>query len=104
MYIQEYIKEFTKKDYKKVTIKVRDKRKTYHVVESIVKLKGIGEVKLIISKKGVNDKNPKYISTDTTLSKREVLKIYENRWNIETAPPGGTSFCTRGFRLRGLDG
>jgi len=86
MQVQEYANKFAKREYKKVTIKVRGNRKTYHVIERIVELEDVGEVKLVISKKGVKDTDPKYyISTDTTLKKREVLKTYENRWNIETA-------------------
>jgi len=106
MQVQEYTKEFTMKDYKKVTIRVRGKMKTYHVVGSIVKLEGVGEVKLIISKKGINDKNAKYyISTDTTLSKREILKIYENRWNIETAHrEGNQKLGFKEYQMRDKEG
>lgn len=103
---QDYAKEFTEKDYRKVTIRVRGKRKTYHVVERVIELESIGEVKLIISKKGVKDNDPKYyISTDTNLSKREILKIYENRWNIETAHrEGNQKLGFKDYQMRNKEG
>ncbi len=45
----------------------------------------VGEVKLVISKKN-KDSTAKYIiRTDGSLSSKEILLIYEDRWDIETA-------------------
>ena len=51
----------------------------------MVEIEGIGKVKLVISRKSF-EKDPRYyFSTDAHLTAYEVLDIYENRWNIETA-------------------
>ena len=51
----------------------------------MVRLDETLQVRLVISK-GKMDSEPKYcISTDADLSPREILSIYEDRWNIETA-------------------
>ena len=57
----------------------------------MVEIEGIGKVKLVISRKSF-EKDPRYyFSTDAHLTVYEVLDIYENRWNIETAHKGGKS-------------
>ena len=77
--------EFKKGNYKKTTITVRGKKKTYWIVESIVNLKSIGECKIVASKRDLEGDAKYYGSTDICLSGRVILSIYENRWNIETA-------------------
>lgn len=71
--------------YREVKIMVRGKEKIYHAAEQVVGVPGLGEVKLIISKKGDDKKSNFYMSTDLALSLEEVLEIYENRWSIELA-------------------
>lgn len=71
--------------YSKVEIEVRGKKKVYLASEHIVKIPEVGEVKLVISRRG-KDKAPNfYMTTDVGLSQEEVLEIYENRWSIELA-------------------
>jgi hypothetical protein len=83
--VQNYAKKFNTYDYKITKIKVRGKEKMYFTIERIVKLDKIGNVKLVISKRK-KDKNPTYyICTNTDLSSAEILSIYEDRWDIETA-------------------
>ncbi len=86
--VKDYFEEeFKKGNYKKITITVRGKKKTYWIVESIVNLKSIGKCKIVASKKSLDDGDDAkyYGSTDTCLSGRVILSIYEKRWNIETA-------------------
>lgn len=72
-------------EYREVKIEVREKEKVYLASEHIVEIPGLGEVKLVISKKG-KDKTPNfYMSTDLDLGMEEILEIYENRWSIELA-------------------
>jgi hypothetical protein len=71
--------------YREVKIEVRGKEKVYLASEQIVEIPGLGEVKLVISKRGKDKKPNFYMSTDLTLSLEEVLEIYENRWSIELA-------------------
>ena len=64
---------------------VRGKRKRYSVIERVVGLEDIGEVKLVISRKNQKEVPKYYICTDLSLSAEEILSIYEDRWDIETA-------------------
>jgi len=80
-----FTEEFKKGNYKKITITVRGKKKTYWIVESIVNLKSIGKCKIVASKNDLEGDAKYYGSTNTILSGRVILSIYENRWNIETA-------------------
>jgi len=83
--VADYANKFNTDDYKITRIEVRGKKKRYLTVERIVKLDKIGDVKLIISKRR-RDTDPRYyISTNTNLTGAEILSIYEDRWNIETA-------------------
>ena len=83
--VTDYAKKFNAEDYKMAKIEVRGKKKRYLTIERILKLDKIGDAKLVISKRK-NDKDPKYyISTNTNLTDAEILSIYEDRWNIETA-------------------
>ena len=61
----------------------------YQVHESIVRLKHIGLVKLLISRQWMETEKkwsrPFYlISTDTKISAATVIRIYADRWSIET--------------------
>lgn len=82
--VQEYAKEFDKKEYNWIEIMVRGKKKSYSVVERLVELEGIGKVRLVISRKNQKDAPKYYICTDTSLQAAEIFSIYEDRWNIET--------------------
>jgi hypothetical protein len=83
--VQNYVKKFNTHDCEITNLRVRGKKKMYFTIERIVKLDKIGDVKLVISKRK-KDKNPTYyICTNTCLSSVEILSIYEDRWNIETA-------------------
>ena len=63
----------------------RGKKKSYFIIEQMVRLDETLQVRLVISKDKM-DSEPKYcISTDADLSPREILSVYEDRWNIETA-------------------
>lgn len=106
MQVREYVKEFSKKAYKKITIKVRGKKIIYYTIERGVELEGIGKVKLVISKKDVKDEKVKYyISTDIKHSLREILKIYENRWNIETTHrEGNQKLGFKEYQMRDKEG
>jgi IS4 transposase len=69
----------------KTTVNVRGKKKTYYAFEKDVILDKVGVVKLVISKRK-KDRTTKYIiSTDINLSSKEIISIYEDRWDIETA-------------------
>ena len=69
--------------YRKVKIKVWEKEKVYFACEQTVEIPSLGEVKLVLSKRR-KDKEPDfYMSTNLTLTMKEVLEIYENRWSIE---------------------
>ena len=55
------------------------------MILSIFKLDKTLQARLVISKQK-DDAEPKYyISTDTELTAKEILSIYEDRWDIETA-------------------
>lgn len=83
--IKNYFREkFKKGNYKKITLTVRGKKKTYWITEAVVNLKSIGECKIVASKKSLSGKAKYYGSTDTSFSGRITLSTYENRWNIET--------------------
>jgi hypothetical protein len=80
-----YAKRFEEKDFKEMKIKARGKKKFYFIIDQIVGLDKNRQVRLVISKER-KDAEPKYyISTDVDLSPKEIISIYEDRWNIETA-------------------
>lgn len=70
-------------DYQEAKVRVKGKEKKYQAFEKIVEIEGIGEVKVVVSKNR-GEKRRYYMCMDTDLSIKEVLEIYENRWNIET--------------------
>lgn len=83
--VRNYAKQFNEKDFKEITIEVRGKKKSYAVVDQIVGIDKSRKVRLVISKRK-DDSDPKYyICTDTNLTAKEILSIYEDRWDIETA-------------------
>lgn len=69
----------------KERINVRGKKKTYYAFEKKVIIDKIGEVKLVISKRRKDGDSKCFMSTDVSLSSKEILSIYEDRWDIETA-------------------
>jgi hypothetical protein len=83
--VSKYAKQFESKDYRRIELKIRGKKKKYWIVNRLVEIDGIGKVKLVISKKSFEDEPKYYFSTNIALEGEEILEIYENRWNIETA-------------------
>ncbi len=83
--VSNYAEQFERKDYRRIKLKIRGKKKKYWIVTRLVEIDGIGKVKLVISRKSFDDGPKYYFSTDITLEGEEILEIYENRWNIETA-------------------
>jgi hypothetical protein len=79
-------KRFDESDYKELKIQVRGKKKSYFIIEQMVRLDKIRQARLVISKDNLSkDAKPKYyICTDIDLSSKEILSIYEDRWDIET--------------------
>jgi SRSO17 transposase len=71
--------------YRRTAIQVRGKKKVYYAIEKDVTLEKIGKVKLVISKKKKDGDANYFISTNCSLSLIEILSIYEDRWDIETA-------------------
>ena len=83
--VREMANQIDEKHFTKTTINVRGRKKTYHTFEKNVIIDRIGEVKLIISKRKKDGGTKYIISTDKSLSPKEVISIYEDRWDIETA-------------------
>jgi hypothetical protein len=83
--VRDLANQIEDKYFIKTTISVRGKKKTYYAFEKKVIIDKVGEVKLVISKRK-KDNTAKYIiSTNGSLSSKEILSIYEDRWDIETA-------------------
>lgn len=82
--IDEYAKRFAKGDFERIELVVRGKKKKYWALDRVVELEGVDSVRLVISKKRRNGKAKFYISTDLDRSASEILRVYEDRWNIET--------------------
>jgi hypothetical protein len=83
--VKSFAKRFGKDDFKKTTVNARGTEKSYFIVDQVVRLDKTRQVHLVISKEKVDAEPNYYISTDTDLSPKEILSIYEDRWNIETA-------------------
>ena len=83
--VREMANQIEDKHFVKTTINVRGKKKTYYTFEKNVVIDHIGEVKLVISKRKKDSSTKYIISTDKSLSSKEVISIYEDRWDIETA-------------------
>lgn len=82
-----YYRSISRKRKEFQTLIINDK--TYKVHSKIVKLKKVGDVKLIISRQWLEDKKkwsrPFYIiCTDVSKSDIYVLREYTKRWSIET--------------------
>ena len=83
--VKRYAEQLDEKNFKKIEVKARGKKKSYFIVEQMVKLDKTRQARLVISKQK-DDAEPKYyISTDTELTAKEILSIYEDGWDIETA-------------------
>jgi hypothetical protein len=83
--VRDLANQIEDKYFIKTTVSVRGKKKTYYAFEKKVIIDKVGEVKLVISKRK-KDSTAKYIiSTNGSLSSKEILSIYEDRWDIETA-------------------
>lgn len=85
--LSKYYKSISRKRKEFQTLLIDDK--TYKVHSKIVKLKKVGEIKLIISRQWLEGKKkwsrPFYIiSTDVSKSDICVLREYTKRWSIET--------------------
>ena len=83
--VKSFTKRFDETDFKKINILVRGKKKFYFIIEQMVRLDENRQVRPVISKDKMDSEPKYYISTDADLSPREILSIYEDRWNIETA-------------------
>jgi DDE superfamily endonuclease len=79
--------DFKGRPYERVRLGLANgKTRTYYVRSLSGRLRGVpGEVRVLISQKGPGKATPRYfLCTDTTLSCQEILKLYQNRWRIET--------------------
>ena len=83
--VKSYAKRFDEKEFKEIKIKARGKKKSYLIVEQMVRLDKSRQVHLVISKENIDAEPKYYISTDTDLTAKKMLSIYEDRWDIETA-------------------
>jgi len=83
--VRELANQIEDKYFIKTTISVRGRKKTYYTFEKKVIIDKVGEVKLVVSKRKKDSTTRYFISTNESLSSKEVLSIYEDRWDIETA-------------------
>lgn len=83
--VKEMANQIEEKYFRRTVVPVRGKKKVYYAIEKEVILDKIGKVKLVISKKRKNGDANYFISTNCSLSLVEILSIYEDRWDIETA-------------------
>jgi len=83
--VRELAGQIEEKYFIKTKINVRGKKKIYYAFEKGVTLDKIGDVKLVISKRKKDGTTKYFISTDISRSTKEILSIYEDRWDIETA-------------------
>ena len=83
--VRELANQIEDKYFIKTTISVRGKKKTYYAFEKKVVVDKVGEVKLVVSKRKKDSTTKYFISTNESLSSKEILSIYEDRWDIETA-------------------
>ena len=85
--IDRYNQTLAHKPYQKITLEAVDPRpaRIYYVRTVTGHLENIRqEVYVIISKKRSGDRFPKYfLCTDTSLSAKEALKLYQKRWPVE---------------------
>ena len=83
--VRDLANQIEDKYFIKTTVSVRGKKKTYYAFEKKVIIDKVGEVKLVISKRKKDSTTKYIISTNGSLSAKEILSIYEDRWDIETA-------------------
>jgi SRSO17 transposase len=83
--VREMADQIDNKYFIKTTVNVRGKKKTYYTFEKDVILDKIGDVRLVISKRKKDGTTKYIISTNKYLSAKEIVSIYEDRWDIETA-------------------
>jgi SRSO17 transposase len=83
--VRDLANQIEDKYFIKTTISVRGKKKTYYAFEKKVVIDKVGEVKLVVSKRKKESITKYFISTNESLSSKEILSIYEDRWDIETA-------------------
>ena len=83
--VRDLANQIEDKYFIKTTISVRGKKKTYYAFEKKVVIDKVGEVKLVVSKRKKESTTKYFISTNESLSSKEILSIYEDRWDIETA-------------------
>ena len=84
-HVKDMANQIEDKYFIKTTVNVRGKKKTYYAFEKDVILDKIGMVKLVISKRKKDSTTKYIISTNKFLSSKEIISIYEDRWDIETA-------------------
>jgi len=83
--VKDFANRFEEKEFKRIRLKVRGKKKFYLVVDKIVRLDKTRQVRLVISKQSEGSEPKYYICTDPNTDAKRVLSIYEDRWDIETA-------------------
>ncbi len=83
--VKNFAKRFDEKDFKKIAINARGTKKSYSIVEQVIRLDKNRQVRLVISKRKEDSEPKYYICTDTNLNAKKILSIYEDRWDIETA-------------------
>jgi Transposase DDE domain len=84
--VKSFAKRFDdEKGFKEIQIEARGKERSYFIVDQIVRLDKTRQVRLVISKEKRDAEIKYYISIDVDFSPKEILSIYEDRWNIETA-------------------
>jgi hypothetical protein len=85
--VSDWHNDFKGKPYERVRLGLANgTTRTYYVRSLLGRLRGVpGEVRVLISKKGPGKTTPRYfLCTDESLSCQEILKLYQNRWRIET--------------------
>ena len=83
--VKDFANRFEEKEFKRIRLKVRGKKKFHLVVDKIVRLDKTRQVRLVISKQSEGSEPKYYICTDPNTDAKRVLSIYEDRWDIETA-------------------
>lgn len=83
--VRDLANQIEDKYFSKTTVSVRGKKKTYYAFEKKVIIDKVGEVKLVVSKRKKDCTTKYIISTNESLSSKEIISIYEDRWDIETA-------------------
>lgn len=84
--LTDWHKDFKGRRYCQVRLRLANGRmRTYWVRVVTGRLEGVpGDVRVLMSQMGPGAKAPKYfVCTDTTLSEREILRRYQNRWSQE---------------------